>query len=199
MGVLSDFDLAGLISDYGCRFLIETGTGPGKNVELAAQHTFDQIYSIETKHALALQAGLRFSKNAMITIIHAKNERGLRESLEEIPGDAPVVYWLAAHAPGPEFRTDPGGDANQVLRLPLERELRLLAELRDISRDVFLIDDLRLYEDGGYEDGPCPADQRPAAIFRHTRFIDDVLGMTHRIERSLRRTGYLCAYPARRA
>lgn len=198
MGVLSDFDLAGLISEYGCRFLIETGTGLGKSVDFAAEHKFDQIYSIEIMHALALQAGLRFAKNPMITIIHGKSEKGLREALEEIPQEAPVIYWLDAHFPGADFRLAAYRDEkNEIVRLPLERELRLLAELRDISRDVFLIDDLRIYEDGSFEEGPCPADHRPAPEYRHTHFVDEILGATHRFERSMRRTGYLCAYPVR--
>ncbi len=199
MGVLSDFDLAGLIGQYGCRYLIETGTDLGKGVDFAAQYPFDQIYSIEAKHALALQAGLRFAKNPSITIIHGKNERGLREALEEIPAEAPVIYWLDGHSPGVAL---PAGanleEKTEEFRLPLERELRLLAGLRDISRDVFLIDDLRLYEDGAFEDGPCPAEHRLAPEYRHTRFVDDLLGATHRVARTLRRTGYLCAYPQRR-
>jgi len=57
---------------------------------------------------------------------------------------------------------------------PLERELRLIAGLRDTSRDVFLIDDLRLYEYGAFDEGPCP-DMAPPAL-RSLDFIDDILG-----------------------
>lgn len=198
VGVLSDFDLAGLIRDWGCRYLVETGTGAGNNVEFAAQYSFDQIYSIESKHAAALQAGLRFSKNQAITIIHGKNERGLTEALGEIPVACPVIFCLGGHRPGAEFQSFPGTDPAGIPPiLPLERILRLLSGQRDVSRDIFLIDDLRLYEDGAFEDGPCPLDQRPAAEYRHTRFVEDLLGSTHRLERSSRRSGYLCAYPLR--
>ncbi len=199
MGVLSDFDLDRLIREYGCRYLIETGTGLGKSLEYAAASDFDQVFSIEIMHKLALEAALRFAKNHKVTVIHGKSERGLKEALEEIPPEAPVIYWLDAHFPGADFRLASYKDEkNEAVRLPLERELRLLAGLRDISRDVFLIDDLRIYEDGTYDEGPCPADHRPAEEFRHTRFVDEVLGATHGIERLFRRTGYLCAYPKRR-
>jgi hypothetical protein len=196
VGVLSDFELDRLIADYGCRFLIETGTGLGKSMDHAQAFDFEQIFSIEIVHSLALQAGLRFAKNHKITIIHGKSERGLKEALEEIPGEASVIYWLDAHFPGADFRlANYKDERNETIRLPLERELRLLSELRDIRHDVFLIDDLRIYEDGPYEEGPCPADHRPAAEYRHTRFVDEILGPSHNLERSYRRTGYLCAYP----
>jgi hypothetical protein len=196
VGVLADFDLADLMHRYGCRYLIETGTGLGKSIDHASQFPFEQIFSIEIMHSLALQAGLRFAKNPAITIIHGKSERGLVEALEEIPGDAPVIYWLDAHFPGADFRLASYRDEkNEMVRLPLERELRLLSGLRDISRDVFLIDDLRIYEDGAFEEGPCPADHRPAPEYRHVRFVQEILGGTHQLEKSLRRTGYLCAFP----
>jgi len=197
VGVLAQFDLERLIADYGCRYLIETGTGLGKGLDHAATFDFDQIYSIEIMHNLALAAALRFAKNHKVTILHAKSERGLKEALEEIPQDAPVLYWLDAHFPGADFRLATyKGEKNENVRLPLERELRLLAELRDLSRDIVLIDDLRIYEDADYEEGPAKEDHQPLRPeFRHVRFVDELLGATHIIQRSTRRTGYLCAYP----
>lgn len=200
MAVLSDFDVVGLMRDWRCRYLVETGTGAGKNIDVAAELPFEQIFSIEGKHAVALQAGLRFSKNQSITIIHGRNERGLAEALDDIPAAAPVLFLLGAHAPGGEFRsfTETDKDGNPRL-LPVERLLRLLIGRRDIARDVLLIDDLRIYEDGSWEDGPCPDDQRPAAEYRRAGLFEDLLGGSHRLERLFRRTGYLCAYPQGRS
>lgn len=198
MGVLADFDLTKMITDYGTRYLVETGTGIGRGVEEAVKHDFLQVFSIEIMHNLALDVALRFADNPMVTIIHGKSEKGLREALEEIPGDAPAIFWLDAHYPGADFRmANYDSEKNHDLRLPLERELRLLAEGRDIDGDVFLIDDLRIYEDAAYDEGPCAAAALPAPEFRHVRFVDEILGATHRIERSTQRTGYLCAYPLR--
>jgi hypothetical protein len=196
MGVLADFDLERLIADRGCRYLVETGTGAGRGVEFAARHDFIQIYSIEIMHKLALDVALRFAADPKVTIIHGKSERGIKEALAEIPAQAPVIFWLDAHYPGADFRLAAyDAEKNHDVRLPLERELRLVAQLRDISRDVFLIDDLRIYEDGPYDEGACPAVSLPAPELRHLRFVDDILGPTHLIERLYRRTGYLCAYP----
>jgi hypothetical protein len=58
-----------------------------------------------------------------------------------------------------------------------------------------LIDEIRLYEDGAYDDGPAAAGSLPAAKFRNLAFIDAVLGKTHKIERQTRRGGYLMALP----
>ena len=199
MGVLADFDLSQLIADYGCRYLVETGTGIGRGVEEAVKHDFLQVYSIEIMHNLALDVALRFADNPLVTIIHGKSEKGLQEVLEEIDPDTPAIFWLDAHYPGADFRmASYDSERNHDLRLPLEREMRLLAASRDISRDIFLIDDLRIYEDAAYDEGNCKPDQLPAPEFRHVRFVDELLGKTHRIERSLKRTGYICAYPLRK-
>jgi len=200
MGVLSDFDLDGLIADYGCRYLIETGTGIGRGVEEAAKHDFLQVYSIEIMHKLALDVALRFADNPKVTIIHGKSEKGLKEAMEEMEPGVPAIFWLDAHFPGADFRlASYDSERNHDLRLPLERELRLLAESRDISRDVILIDDLRIYENAEYEEGPCQPAALPAPEFRHVRFVDEILGKTHHIERSLRRTGYLTAHPVKKS
>jgi hypothetical protein len=196
MGVLADFDLSGLIADYGCRHLVETGTGVGRGVDEALKHDFRQIFSIEIMHKLALEVALRHSAEHRVTIIHGKSEKGLLEALAEIPPAEPALFWLDAHYPGADFRLATyDSEKNHDIRLPLERELRLLAANRDIGGDVILIDDLRIYEDADYDEGPCPDHSLPAPEFRHLRFVDEILGKTHRIERSTRRTGYLCAYP----
>jgi hypothetical protein len=191
MGILADFNLTALIDDYGCAYLVETGTGSGLGVEEASKHAFQQVFSIDSNHKAALDVALRFAANPMITIIHARIEKGLIDALSEIPRDDGVIFWLDAHAPGPEFRSE----HSAALILPLERQLRLLAERRDLSRDIILIDDLRLYEDGAYEDGAAALSCLPAPAYRHVRFVEALLGDTHRIERSLRRTGTLSAFP----
>jgi hypothetical protein len=197
MGTLSDFDLGQMIEQNRCRYLIETGTGGGSGVAFASKFPFEHVYSIEIMHSLAYEVALRHSKNLKITIFHGKSERGLTEIIEEIPPDAPVIYWLDAHFPGADhLKAGYASETNEAVRLPLERELRLVAGLRDISRDIFLVDDLRIYEDGNYPEGPCPPDALPASPeLRDLRFFDEVLGETHRIERIYKRTGYICAYP----
>ncbi len=184
MDLTTDVDLDQLIARYGCRAFVETGTGSGKGIEAAAGSSFDQIFSIEAAHKPALDAGLRFAKNHKVTVIHAKAERGLKEVLVELAPSTPTLFRLDAQWQG--AATAP---------MPAERSLRLLAQCRDLSRDVVLIDDLRLYEDGNFEKGPCPPDRLPAPEQRHLRFVEEILGKTHRFERSYQQTGHLCACP----
>ncbi len=187
MGELSDFQLDRLIADYGCRFLIETGTGEGVDIEFAGTFPFEHVYSIEKSHKLAITVAFRNAMNQKMTIIHGHAERGLKMVLEEIPLEVPVMFWLDTH---PTFE-----DAQPSS--PLERELRVIAGLRDTARDIFIVDDLRLYEDGAFEDGPCPPDLAAPSAFRDLHFVEDILGATHQVNRLVRRTGYLCAFPNR--
>ena len=183
MGALTDFDLRHLITDYGCRVLVETGIGKGQGTDEAATLEFQQIFAIEPQHKPALDLALRHAADHRITVIHGRIERGLEEVLDEIAPDAPVLFWLDAHQPGKD-------------RQPrLELQMRQIAGRRDISRDVFLIDDLRIYEDGAYDDGPCPDSQLPPPGQRSLRFLEEMLAGSHEIQRSRRRAGYLCAYP----
>jgi len=183
MGVLSDFDLRHLITDFGCRVLVETGSGGGQGVDAAAPLDFQQIFAIEPQHKLALAVALRHAANHKVTVIHAKIAAGLKEALAEIDPTAAAIFWMDAHQPGADGRPQ------------LEAQLRLIAAHRDISHDVILIDDLRLYEDAAYDEGPCPEGQKPSDEYRHLHFLAPLLQDTHDIERSRRRTGYLCAYP----
>jgi hypothetical protein len=183
MGLLTDFDLRHLITDYGCRILVETGTGAGKGVDEAAELDFLQIFSIEPQHKSALQVALRHAANHKVTIVHAKIAPGLNEVLDEMADGESAIFWMDAHHPGADGRP------------PLESQLRLICGRRDVSRDIFLIDDLRLYENGIYDEGPCLEQSRPSREFRDLGYIDALFGKTHEIQRSLRRTGYLCVYP----
>ncbi len=179
LGTLADFDLARIIADFGTRFLVETGTGSGGDVEFAAGFPFDHVYSIESSHKLAIQAAFRNARNQAMTILHGRNGRGLKDVLNEIPAEAPVIYWLDSHPSAHD----------------LEQDLRLIVSLRSASRDVFLIDDLRIYQDGDYGDGPCPPEQQIPPYRRNLEFVGELLGASHDISTMVQRTGYLCAFP----
>lgn len=188
MGQLSDFNLDRLIADYGCRALVETGTGAGLGVQFAAGCGFDLIFSIEPSHKRALETALRHSSDHRITIIHAKIGRGLQEVLEDLPAEVPAIFWL--NAPPPR-KDDP------VDRLALEADLRLLAAGRDLSRDIILVNDARLYMDGPFEAGPADPVSLPPEKFRSLNFADEILAATHGVEVLSQGTGILCAFPQR--
>jgi Flp pilus assembly protein TadD len=197
MGTLTDFDLRQIRDRFRCRFLVETGTGRGGGVNYARQFDFDHIYSIEISRELATCAAQRFASHKHITILNADSEAGLRDVLARVPKDTPIVFWLDAHFPGADFGlAGYDSETDAVQRLPLQREMELIVSLRRADHDVFLIDDLRIYEDGPFEMGTIgnagvaiPPDQRGIG------FIERLFGTTHTIQRSYTKTGYVIMLP----
>ncbi len=108
-------DLAPLIKEHGYRYLVESGVD---GVEAALDQDLEQIFAIESSHKKALELALRFAANHKATIIHARLEKGLLEALLEMKPDLPAIFRLDEAA--------------------VESAKRLLADHRDISRDLFL-------------------------------------------------------------
>jgi hypothetical protein len=59
---------------------------------------------------------------------------------------------------------------------------------------VILIDDLRIYEDGEFGQGPCPADALPPAGLRNLDCLAD-WEATHDVRRLYQHTGYVMLTP----
>jgi Flp pilus assembly protein TadD len=197
MGILADFDLAQIREKFGCRFLIETGTGRGGGVDYARRFGFERVFSIEIAPELAAGATKRFADDPSVSIINTDSETGLRQSLANVPRDTPVVYWLDAHFPGADYGLAKyDTETNIDRRLPLQREMELIASLRPIAGDVFLIDDLRIYEEGPYEMGNI-THLGPGVLpeQRNIRFIETMLAATHTIQRLYKKSGYIVALP----
>jgi hypothetical protein len=121
MGALRDIDLSSIIAAHGVRYLVEFGTGKGEDTGFAADFPFDHIYSIEPSHRLAIEAAFRHSANQKMTFIHGKGERGWRQAAPEIPGEMPILFLLDGAA--------------------LEADYAAIVRHRDVSRDVFLVED----------------------------------------------------------
>ncbi len=79
------------------------------------------------------------------------------------------------------------------LRLPLERELVIIKEGRDTSRDCFLIDDLRIYEDGPFTSGNWK--DRKTMGGDGIDFIYRLFQETHTIVRDYAHEGYIVVRP----
>lgn len=198
MGSLRFFNLQPLMERYGCRTLFETGTGMGEGVRYAAFYHFERIWSVEIHPDIAATARERFAGDGRIEILNATSEEALARVLPGVDRSAPMLFWLDAHFPGADFglasyRDEP----DRHLRLPLERELDLIARLRRPCRDVILIDDLRIYEDGPYEMGTMPefAQTLPPEL-RNIAFVErSPWRETHTLERFHQHTGYLALAP----
>lgn len=142
MGFLGYFDLP----SYKADILIETGTGIGSGISHALNFNFEKIYSCEIVEQLFTKNKLKFKDNKNIHLYNLSSIDYLKEVLPSIPKDKRIVFWLDAHFPGADYVTQMYQSTNDEINLPLVHEIKLINELRDISNDVFLIDDLRIIE-----------------------------------------------------
>ena len=76
----------------------------------------------------------------------------------------------------------------------MEEEIILIKNKKDIKNDVFIIDDLRIYEKGNFEGGNW-LDVINTNIYTGIDFIHNLLGKTHDIMKDYRNEGYIICTP----
>lgn len=152
MGELYLHDLAKYIHQYGCTAFVETGTGIGTGLLYAKQFFFQRLYSIEVEAEMYRRAIQYADKR---TEIHNTDSiDGLNGILPGLSADRSILFWLDAHFPGADFQLRSYDEAMKMPNtMPLEKELNTILDHRPHSRDVFIIDDLRIWERGNYELG----------------------------------------------
>lgn len=193
MGSISRFNINKIATDYHCLHFVETGTWKGDGVAYALQTNFTRIISIEIIPGIAEEAQKRFQHNKNVRIVTGDSVPVLSRELPLLQGNC--IFWLDAHFPGAEEgirRYDAENDEDR--RLPLEKEIGIIRVSRPHFKDVLIIDDLRIYEDGPYENGNAPADTLPKAN-RNIDFVTSHFGTTHHISRLYRDEGYIILTP----
>ncbi|MCE2680777.1 MAG: hypothetical protein LW629_10090 [Burkholderiales bacterium] len=119
---------------------VETGLYRGDGVDAALRSGFKKIYSIEPVQEFIDKCTVRFKKHVdsgSVKLVQGGSETELKKVLDEVTG--PVVYWLDGHFQG----VKQGEEEN----CPLNKEIDAILARADFSRDVILIDDLRLVKD----------------------------------------------------
>jgi hypothetical protein len=188
---VGEHDIGKLINRYGLEFFVETGLQKGSGVRKALEYPFEKVISIEI-HSKWITAAKALQANPKVQLVHGSSFDMLPKVLASIE-DGPTLWWLDAHLPerysaavgkfskaekaaleDADF-TNRSEDEN-ALSFPMKRELELITQHRDVSGDVFFLDDLHLYRRGwkplkNYDD---PGDES---------FIGAMLGATHRLER----------------
>lgn len=194
MGFIHQFDLGRIIQEYTIRYFFETGTWKGDAVAFALQFPFEKIISAEIVPGIAREASLRFQEVSKVKICEASSTNALLSELPFLQGNC--LFWLDAHFPGADAGLE-GYDAipEEEIRLPLEQELTVIHRLRQHFRDIIIVDDLRVYEDGPFENGAAPADTLPRNS-RNLEFVHRLLGATHIQLKSYKNEGYLLLVPA---
>lgn len=192
MSTLRRFDIAGLRRNFGLQAFVETGTGEGRAVEHAGNSGFKVVHSIEIEPSLV---DLARTKYPWAQIHCGDSLAKLAEILPTLP--SPALFWLDAHFPGAETgHKKYAAEQDTAKRLPLEHEIRLIAEARKGIADVLLIDDARIYEPGPYALGNIP-DDWPAlqGVERSLDFLRKAYGETHGIVIDYADTGYVMVTP----
>lgn len=182
------------IKNYNIGSFVETGTGLGDTVAyvLSNSKNLIDVLSIEIYGDIANKASDRFQNYTNCKIINNNSYDGLLEILPSLKEN--VLFFLDAHFPGADFGyTSYGDDIDRNLKLPLQRELELICNKRDVSHDVFLIDDLRIYEEGNYELGNWPREK--GAVHTGTDFIYEYLAKTHIIQKHSFCSGFITILP----
>jgi SAM-dependent methyltransferase len=158
MGTLSRFDLAYLVQQTGIHELYETGTGLGGSTRYAAEAGIARIHSVESYEPIHREARQALASFPQIDLVLGDSVDFVRD----IAGkhEKPRLFFLDAHFyGGADFKSGDVGayieSAKDERSFPLEEELALLLA-KDVQQDWLIIDDARLYVDGGFGNGACP-------------------------------------------
>ena len=117
-----------------------------------------------------------------------------------LPGlEGNILFWLDAHFPGADHGLrDYNAELDEQVRCPLESELEVISRFRAGREDVFIIDDLRLYLRGTYENGNLHEGIRPPPQ-PGIDFIYRLFGDSHHIIKLNYDEGYVLLLPIEHA
>ncbi len=196
MGKISAFRLNFFLSMFHCNVCVETGTGAGDGLKFAARHKgFERLYSCEIEPVLYEK--VKHLESSRIHIMNCKSDEFLQTLAAMLEPDDICLFWLDAHFPGADFGLKSyEAEANIDTRLPLKSELKVLKSQRDLSRDVLIIDDLRIYEKGPFGAGNVPERYLPA-IPRNLDWeeVQNMFSGSHAAVRDYRHEGYFILVP----
>lgn len=194
MGSLLRFNLRHLQNTFGLKRLVETGTGRGDSLSWAVRSGFTELHSVELTPEMFGQAEKRF---AGLDHVHLQCGESLPflKDMAALP-NTPTLYFLDAHfVGGADFGlTNYAESAKEEASYPLLDELDAL-KTADFSQSVLIIDDIRMYYDGAFQAGECPAwcrrwHEREGLLKRLGAYGD-----THALYITRDDTGYLIMAP----
>ena len=197
MGQLNEaIEVKNVLDFYEIKNFVETGTGIAEVVR--AVHDVDSsltIHTIEVVPEIYDQNKIKFSYLKSVNWHLGQSAEVLGEVVPTLEGN--TLFWMDAHFPGADFGLSSYGDEKDMdKRLPLKKELETIVAGRDVSNDVIVIDDLRIYEDGPFETGNW--DERTKYGGDGIGFIEDIFEDTHYIGRSYNAQGSVILFPITR-
>lgn len=132
-----------VIKEFARKFdihvFIETGTYMGDMV-YAVRNTFEEIHTIELDRELHCYAKRRVSRYKHISVYQGDSGLVLGDLLTKV--NQPCLFWLDGHYSA-------GLTAKGELETPVEKELSSIAQHRQKSNHVILIDDANCFTGKG--------------------------------------------------
>ena len=182
------------LESLGIKNFVETGTGDGSSMnKVIDTKVLDKHYGIELDEELFRKLMQKNEENEKVVLFNGYIEDCIDAGLEELSDD-PTLFWLDAHFPGADYGPAGYGDEEDInKRLPMEAELKIMKEKRDLSKDVIFMDDLRIYVDRDFEAGNWPERSKFGA--NGYDFVEELIGDTHILVEHLADQGYLLAFP----
>ena len=197
MGQLNQaIKIKNVLDYYDIKNFVETGTGQAEVVRSVyeADETLN-IHTIEVVEEIFDQNKIKFSYLKDVSWHLGTSFKILPTILPTFDGN--TLFWMDAHFPGADFGLSSYGEEKDMdKRLPLKRELESIVQSRDVKNDVFVIDDLRIYEDGPFETGNW--DERTKYGGDGIGFIEDIFEETHYIGRAYNAQGSVILFPITR-
>lgn len=199
MGTIYDaIKLKEVIKTFNIKNFVETGTGSGDSITSVIDLNIEDIniYSIEVIDEIHNFAVDKFKMFKNVNLVKGYSHIEISKILEKL-SPLPTLFWNDAHFPGADYGINGAtynSEPDAVKRIPLETELRIIKNSsRDISKDVFILDDLRVYKDGPFQGGNW--DMRETCGDNNIDFVYDLFKDSHIIIESYRSQGYLILFP----
>ena len=194
MGQLNQaIQIKNVLDFYDIKNFVETGTGQAEVVQtvVEADETLN-IHTIEVIPEIYDKNKINFSYLKDVNWHLGTSFDILPEILPDLKGS--TLFWMDAHFPGADFGLSSYGDEkDDDKRLPLKKELETIVANRDVTNDVFVIDDLRIYEDGPFGDGNW--EDREKYGGDGIEFIEELFDETHYVVKSYNAQGSILLFP----
>ena len=194
MGQLKEaIEVGNVLDFYDIKNFVETGTGIAEVVRSVNEANEDlNIHTIEVVEEIFDQNKIKYSYLKNVNWHLGESAQVLSEVVPTLEGN--TLFWMDAHFPGADVGLSSYGDEEDIdKRLPLKKELETIVAKRDISNDVIVIDDLRIYEDGPFETGNW--DERSKYGGEGIEFIEKLFEDTHYVGRSYNKQGFVILFP----
>jgi len=204
MGELHRFDLQPFVEKFNLKTYFETGTGKAVSLRHALRFSFDDYFSVDIDSELIEEASYLKKECVNLTLIEGFSKDAIRDIVPVLDNQKAVLFFLDAHFPGADFHKISYENSIRKYKkdaFPLLGEIQLIKSLRDTSKDMFIIDDLMLYEMGDYG---CFQEgvfwkyewlQKELGLETSSEPIYEAFENTHSFKKDLRDQGYLLITP----